>query len=99
MNLSWKISSICEERHRHLKTNKLCLFHTFMLSQYLVVIINIFLGSCFAKSTLNSIDLFHSLPQDLELNRSYLESSVVGSFLGFQMVGFSLGSWALGIPH
>ena len=50
------------------------------LSQYF------FLGNCFAKSAFNSTNLFQGLPQGLQLNGSYL-----GSSLGFSVIGSSLG--------
>ena len=49
------------------------------LSQYF------FLGNCFAKSAFNSTNLFQGLPQGLQLNGSYL-----GSSLGFSVIGSSL---------
>ena len=57
-------------------------FHTLnvcFLSQYF------FLGNCFAKSAFNSTNLFQGLPQGLQLNGSYL-----GSSLGFSVIGSSL---------
>ena len=45
-----------------------------------------FLENCFAKLAFNSTNLFQGLPQGLQLNGSYL-----GSSLGFSVIGSSLG--------
>ena len=58
------------------------------LSQYF------FLGNCFAKSAFNSTNLFQGLPQGLQLNGSYL-----GSSLDFPVIVPFLGSWVLGLSH
>ena len=56
------------------------------LSQYF------FLGNCFAKSAFNSTNLFQGLPQGLQVKG-------LGSSSGFSVIGSSLGSWVLGMPH
>ena len=66
-------------------------FHTLSVSSSYCQ--NFFLGACFPKSALNSIDLFQGLPQDLQFKGSYLGSSVIGLSLGFPVIGSSLGSW------
>ena len=64
-----------------------------------------FLGTCFAKSTLNSIGPFQGLPQGLQFKGfnlgllmigSPLESSVIWSSLGSSVLRFSLESLVIG---
>ena len=98
MYLFWKTYYICEKKHRHLKKNYVYVILSYchnicFLSQCF------FLRTCFAKSVLNSINLFQGLSQGLLLKRSCLGSSVIWCSLVSSMIGSSVGSWILGLSH
>ena len=58
-----------------------------------------FLRTCFAKSVLNSINLFQGFSEGLQFKRSYLGSSVIGYSLVSSVTRSSLGPWVIGMSH
>ena len=65
--------------------NRSCLCHTFTLSQYLLLFSIFLFRELFCQISFYSTNLFQGLPQVLQLNGSYL-----GSSLGFSVIGTAL---------
>ena len=80
---------MCREEASSFEKNRLCLCHTFILSQYL------FLGSCFVKPDFDSSNLFQGqgVSQDLQFKGSYLGSRVLFRSLSDRVVPRVLGPW------
>ena len=93
-NCSEKICYIWEKRHHHLKKKQITFyFQTVSISASYFQ--TFFLRACFAKSALNSTDLFQGSSQGFQFEWSYLGSLVIGSSLGSSVTRFFLGSWVL----